>query len=109
MERLIFIPNPGFVRENAGLVGEDFLNFHFKICEFHPLGRAIARLPNFLGKTHAKVKVKMHDNRLFGYAILAAIVNSDRAANRPAHYDDLFESKNLLHLLPSPSLSICAC
>ena len=52
-------------------------------------------LPNFLGRKHAIINVKNHDQRSFGYAILSALNPGMNAPQRPQCYDDLFKEYGL--------------
>ena len=81
-ERLIQ-NNANFIREKSGLVLADIVSLQTRIVKCNPFaGESYKELPSFLKNKHAIVNVRNADDRCFGYAMLAAILNIQKHPER---------------------------
>ena len=68
--------NANFIREKLGVVLADIVTFDARIVQCNPFtGALYNELPPFIKNKHAVVNVRNFENRCFGYAMLAAILN----------------------------------
>ena len=73
------------------MVLAEIYSINLKISQFNPLqGSGYQKLPNFLSKKKAIINIKNHDERCFGYSVLAALLPDDtnRNTNRPERYSN---------------------
>lgn len=82
IQQKLMLRNAHFIREQSGLVIDKILATRFKVAKYLPLsGGAYAELPEFLSRKKAIVNINNLDNRCFGYAVAAALTESDNGHN----------------------------
>ena len=97
--------NAKFIREKSGLVLAEIYSITLKISQFNPLHwSGYQKLPKFLAKKEAIINVKNHDERCFGYSVLAALHPDDlnRHAYRPGRYTDADFAEHGLDVIEYP-------
>ena len=92
--------NANFIQERSGLVVHKVISTALHVSQHAPLTAAFgwSLLPKAILDKHAVINVKNKDNRCFGYALLSMLHPVEVHAERPAHYDNLFEMHHLEQL-----------
>ena len=98
-ERLIQ-NNANFIREKSGLVLADIVALEARIVQCNPFaGASYNELPAFIKNKHAVGNIRNFDNRCFGYAMLAAILNIQIHPERIRNYKEEYFAKSKLYSL----------
>ncbi len=91
--------NANFIQLRSGLVVNKVKCASIHVAQHLPLaGAAYKPLPKFILDKHAVINVQNTDDRCLGFSVLSMLHPQQSNPQRPNHYNNLFQTRNLNQL-----------